>query len=86
MFGRTKLNQYICIMEKQYKIDGIYDTLVDYFGGDRIEMIRKYFKEDTKSFYQHLIKEHKVFVKLIGKAIPMKITKNEKGAATIKTY
>ncbi len=81
---------YICGMEtiKQNKmentIDGIYDTLVDYFGGDRIEMIRKYFKDDRQSFHKHLIQEHKIFVKLMGQSIPMKITKNEKGAATIK--
>ena len=72
-------------MGQTITIDGIYDTLVDYFGGDRIEMIRKYFKEDTQSFHKHLIKQHKVFLKLMGEATPMKITKNDTGAATIKS-
>jgi hypothetical protein len=72
-------------MENTITIDGIYDTLVDYFGGNRIEMIRKYFKEDTQSFHKHLKKEYKVFVKLMGEATPMKITKNNTGAATIKS-
>jgi len=72
-------------MGQTITIDGIYDTLVDYFGGDRIEMIRKYFKEDTQSFHEHLMKQHKIFLKLMGEATPMKITKNDTGAATIKS-
>lgn len=71
-------------MKQTITIDGIYDNLVDYFGGDRIEMIRKYFKEDTQSFHKHLIKQHKVFLEYSKEATPMKITKNNIGAATIK--
>ena len=65
-------------------IYGIYDTLVDYFGGDRITMMEKYFQGDKVSFYNHLKKQYKVFVKYYDEATPMKITKNDFGAATIK--
>jgi len=46
--------------------------------------MEKYFQGDKVSFYNHLKKEYKVFLKYYDEATPMKITKNDFGAATIK--
>jgi cystathionine beta-lyase/cystathionine gamma-synthase len=69
---------------KNITIESIYDTLADYFGGDRITMIERYFQGNTTDFNKHLQKQYKVFLKYYDEATPMKITKNKTGAASIK--